>query len=63
MLPPAPEKKETGVIGPFRPVSDIPGPKGWPIMGDLRQFNQIGGSGKFNVYAEKLHKDYGPIVR
>lgn len=46
-----------------RPFSEIPGPKGLPLVGNILEFNKAGGAEKFNHFAEKLHKKYGDIFK
>ena len=42
----------------------IPGPKGWPIIGNMFEAMRGGAlSGKIHTYLEKQHQKYGPIFK
>ena len=47
-----------------KPISEMPGPKGLPIIGNLLGALKGGGlAKKFHLYVKKQHETYGPIYK
>ena len=47
-----------------KPFSAIPGPKGWPVIGNMFEAMRGGAmSGQLHKYFAKQHKKYGPIFK
>ena len=47
-----------------KPFSAIPGPKGWPVIGNMFEAMRGGAmSGQVHKYLAKQHKKYGPIFK
>lgn len=62
LLFPVPSPKYSGNEG-VKPVHEIPGPSGLPILGDALTLNKFGGPEKIQDYIAHLHEQYGHIVR